>query len=140
MAIKKSGGVLVKQFLFWKNSGGILVKNRGRIDMYSNKVPMNKPYNIQNTNICNGILHISFLARLFEEKSWTIVVTPASASGSVKFLVKFFVRVYFSKTIKGIHLKLGILVHYQKRNQLQQGRWPCDLHIQSYLPLFRHST
>ena len=26
----------------------------------NNKVPMNKPYNIQNTNICNGILHISF--------------------------------------------------------------------------------
>jgi hypothetical protein len=50
-----------------------------------------------------------------------IVVTPKSASGSVKFSVKFFVRVHFSKTIKGIHLKLGILVHYQKRNQLQQG-------------------
>jgi hypothetical protein len=38
------------------------------------------------------------------------------------------------------YLKLGILVHYQKRNQLQQGRWPCNLYIQSYLPLFRHST
>ena len=25
-----------------------------------NKVPMNKPYNIQNTNICNGIFHIAF--------------------------------------------------------------------------------
>jgi hypothetical protein len=25
-----------------------------------NKVPMNKPYNIQNTNICNGIFYISF--------------------------------------------------------------------------------
>ena len=25
-----------------------------------NKVLMNKPYNIQNTNICNGIFHISF--------------------------------------------------------------------------------
>jgi hypothetical protein len=49
------------------------------------------------------------------------------------FLVKFFVRVHFSKTIKGIHLKLGILVHYHKRNQSQQGRWPCDLYIQSYL-------
>jgi hypothetical protein len=47
-----------------------------------------------------------------------IAVTPPSASGSVKF----FVRVHFSKTFKGIHLKLGILVHYQKRNQLQQGR------------------
>jgi hypothetical protein len=29
-----------------------------------NKVPMNKPYNIQNKNICNGILHISFLKAL----------------------------------------------------------------------------
>jgi hypothetical protein len=29
-----------------------------------NKVPMNKPYNIQNTNICNGIFHISFLKAL----------------------------------------------------------------------------
>jgi hypothetical protein len=25
-----------------------------------NKVLMNKPYNIQNTNICNGIFHIPF--------------------------------------------------------------------------------
>ena len=49
--------------------------------------------------------------------------------------LSFLSRVHFSKTIKGIHLKLGILVHYQKRNQLQQGRWPCDLYIQSYLPL-----
>ena len=24
------------------------------------KVPMNNPYNIQNTNICNDIFHISF--------------------------------------------------------------------------------
>jgi hypothetical protein len=24
-------------------------------------IPMNKPYNIQNTNICNGIFHISVL-------------------------------------------------------------------------------
>jgi hypothetical protein len=52
------------------------------------------------------------------KKSRAIVVTPASASGSVKF----FVRVHFSKTIKGIHLKLGIPVHYQKGNPLQQGR------------------
>ena len=29
-----------------------------------NKVPMNKPYNIQNTNICNGIFHISFFKPL----------------------------------------------------------------------------
>ena len=29
-----------------------------------NKVPMNKPCNIQNTNICNGIFHISFVKAL----------------------------------------------------------------------------
>jgi len=29
-----------------------------------NKVPMNKPYNIQNTNICNGIFHIKFVKAL----------------------------------------------------------------------------
>ena len=29
-----------------------------------NKVPMNKPYNIQNTNIYNGIFHISFFKAL----------------------------------------------------------------------------
>jgi hypothetical protein len=28
------------------------------------EVPMNKPYNIQNTNICNGIFHISFFKAL----------------------------------------------------------------------------
>jgi hypothetical protein len=63
----------------------------------------------------------SFLARLFEEKKVELL--------SLRHLrqrlesVKFFVKVHFSKTIKGIHLKLGILVHYQKkRNQLQLGR------------------
>jgi hypothetical protein len=29
-----------------------------------NKEPMNKPYNIQNTKICNGIFHISFFKAL----------------------------------------------------------------------------
>ena len=29
-----------------------------------NKVPMNKPYNIQKTNNCNGIFHISFFKAL----------------------------------------------------------------------------
>jgi hypothetical protein len=36
----------------------------------------------------------------------------------------------------GIEMKLNLPVHYQMGNPLQQGRWPCDLHIQSYLPLF----
>jgi hypothetical protein len=38
--------------------------NEPKIDIDAvrkNKVPMNMPYNIQNTNICNGIFHISFL-------------------------------------------------------------------------------
>ena len=29
-----------------------------------NKVPINKPYNIQDTNICKGIFHISFFKAL----------------------------------------------------------------------------
>ena len=37
-----------------------------------NKVPMNKPYTIQNTNICNGIFHISiFKALLINEGETT---------------------------------------------------------------------
>ena len=31
-----------------------------------NKVPMNKPYNIQNKNICNGIFHISVFKALLQ--------------------------------------------------------------------------
>jgi hypothetical protein len=31
-----------------------------------NKVPMNKPYNIQNSNICYGIFHISFVEALLQ--------------------------------------------------------------------------
>jgi hypothetical protein len=30
------------------------------------KVTMNKPYNIQNTNICNGIFHIAFFKALLQ--------------------------------------------------------------------------
>jgi hypothetical protein len=51
------------------------------------------------------------------------VETRADNSGYTN-QVKVFVRVHFSKTIKGIHLKLGILVHSQKRTQLQQGDDP----------------
>ena len=40
----------------------------------------------------------------------------------------------------GIEMKLNIPVHYQMGNPLQQGRWPYDLYIQSYMPLFRHRT
>ena len=51
-----------------------------------------------------------------------------------------FKKYNFSIIIIGIEMKLNIPVHYQMGNPLQQGRWPCDLYIQSYLPLFRHST
>ena len=33
-----------------------------------NKLPMNKPYNIQNMNICNGIFHISFFKTLLKNE------------------------------------------------------------------------
>ena len=74
------------------------------------------------TAVMKTLCHLHFQLDFSKKKGRAIVVTPVSASGSVKFSVKFFVRVHFSKIIKGIHLKLGILVHYQKRNQLQQGR------------------
>jgi hypothetical protein len=32
---------------------------------------MNKPYNIQNTNICNGIFHISFFKAIINEGETT---------------------------------------------------------------------
>jgi hypothetical protein len=37
---------------------------------------MNKPYNIQNTNICNGIFHISFFKALLineGETTWILL-------------------------------------------------------------------
>ena len=47
-----------------------------------NKVPMNKPYNIQNTNICNGIFHISFFkALLINEGETTRDETTQGANG-----------------------------------------------------------
>jgi hypothetical protein len=44
----------------------ILVISRKHVNYEEdkNKVPMNKPYNIQNTNICNDIFHISFFKAL----------------------------------------------------------------------------
>ena len=36
-----------------------------------NKVPMNKSYNIQNTNICNGIFHILFFKALLMNEGET---------------------------------------------------------------------
>jgi hypothetical protein len=43
---------------------------------------MNKPYNIQNTNICNGIFHISFFkALLINEGETTRGETIQGANG-----------------------------------------------------------
>ena len=48
-------------FLWWKNKVCLDIED---YEEDKNKVPMNKPYNIQNTNICNGIFHISFFKAL----------------------------------------------------------------------------
>jgi hypothetical protein len=53
---KKSG---VKQYIILNTS-----RKHFNYEEDKNKVTMNKPYNIQNTNICNGILHISFFKAL----------------------------------------------------------------------------
>ena len=39
-----------------------------------------------------------------------------------RVICQFFFVSLFLKNYKRYHLKLGILVHYQKRNQLQLGR------------------
>jgi hypothetical protein len=46
----------VKQYIILNTSRKHVIVN---YEEDKNKVPMNKPYNIQNTNICNGIFHIS---------------------------------------------------------------------------------
>jgi hypothetical protein len=45
---------------------------------------MNKPYNIQNTNICNGVFHISFCKALIRDG-------PFNLKGRVMF---FFLKEY----------------------------------------------
>jgi hypothetical protein len=47
----------VKQYI-------ILNTSRKHVNYDKNKVSMNKPYNIQNTNICNAIFYILFLTAL----------------------------------------------------------------------------
>jgi hypothetical protein len=49
----------VKQYIILSTS-----RKHVNFEEDNNKVPMNKPYNIQNTNICNGIFHISFFKAL----------------------------------------------------------------------------
>jgi hypothetical protein len=51
---------------FFVNFARILNTSRKHVNYEEdkNKVPMNKPYNIQNMNICNGIFHISFFKAL----------------------------------------------------------------------------
>ena len=41
-----------------------IILNTSRKHVNYEEVPMNKPYNIKNTNICNGIFHISFFKAL----------------------------------------------------------------------------
>jgi hypothetical protein len=41
-----------------------IILNTSRKHVNYEEVLMNKPYNIQNTNICNGIFHISFFKAL----------------------------------------------------------------------------
>jgi hypothetical protein len=41
-----------------------IILNTSRKHVNYEEVSMNKPYNIQNTNICNGIFHISFFKTL----------------------------------------------------------------------------
>ena len=54
-----------------------------------NKVPMNKPYNIQNTNICNGIFHISFFkALLINEGETTRGEWDSGRNEPVPFILK----------------------------------------------------
>ena len=47
--------------------------------------------------------------------------------GRLSFRLSFLSESISQKTIKDMHLKLGILVHYQKRNQLQEGRYTYTL-------------
>ena len=96
-------------------------------------------YLLSNKDVIRAIFIISSTFRRKKVELLSSLRCQRQHLGRLSFRLSF-LSVHFSKTIKGIHLKLGILVHYQKRNQLQQGRWPCDLYIQIYLPLFWHST
>ena len=42
------------------------LRNHVNYEEDKNKVTVNKPYNIQNMNICNGIFHISFFKALLQ--------------------------------------------------------------------------
>ena len=70
-----------------------------------NKVPMNKPYNIQNTNICNGIFHISFFKALLineDETTWGETTQGAKRPGTPETLPK---NSNFSSCLQNIKLK-----------------------------------
>ena len=56
----------VKQYIILNTS-----RKHVNYEKDKNKVPMNKPYNIQNTNICNSIFHISFFKALLIKKGET---------------------------------------------------------------------
>jgi catalase len=46
------------------DSEAYIILNTSRKHVNYEEVPMNKPYNIQNKNICNGIFNISFFKAL----------------------------------------------------------------------------
>jgi hypothetical protein len=52
-----------------------------------NNVPMNKPYNIQNTNICNGIFHISFFKALLINEDETTLAN-GNRGETIQYLFK----------------------------------------------------
>jgi hypothetical protein len=75
---------------------------------------MNKPCNIQNTNICNGIFHISFFKALLINEGETIWVERESGRNDPDSLrwIKVFLTV--DKNL-GIHLYLPVHGIPQKR-------------------------
>ena len=57
---------------------------------------MNKPYNIQNTNICNGIFHISFFKALLINEGETGIVAkrPGTVFKSMCLRIKKNMNIY----------------------------------------------
>jgi hypothetical protein len=60
---------------------------------------MNKPYNIQNTNICNGIFHISFFkAQLINEGETTGISKDKNVMARTR---KYYLKKLFDLEVKG---------------------------------------
>lgn len=67
---------------------------------------------------------------------WKGLLYCAQYSDSLVQL-EFYKIVNILKTIKGIHLKLRIVVHYHMMCPYCHGLQPCSLHVQSILSLFK---